>query len=355
MKNTATLNIPATVTSMIKNNKKPSDNARSKIKTALTVIVFLCISLASRNSFGQTYSAYQAGDQTSYGNYQWIGYVYDNLNQTGYMGYYTTGTANFTTNWGLGGPGPFGTTYLTDNETYMVRYKMVNTYENGLYTITSVSDDGVQVSSNGGTSWNVINDWSCTSSTRTATNVVLNGNTNFVMDYAECTAYAQANISITQTCQVPGSPQSLVGVATGLTSCTLSWSTGVPAGTNTYYYYSLYKASDNSLVTSSNQQTMTKALTGLLANTAYYFKVYSQAGCYAVSSATITSSTFYTGIIPGTPTSLTLTAIGTTTATLNWAAGRCCSQQGALRISDKQIFDRDMPCKFSIVSNEKKC
>ena len=100
---------------------------------------------------------------------------------------------------------------------------------------------------------------------------------------------------------------------------------------------------------------MTKALTGLLANTAYYFKVYSQAGCYAVSSATITSSTFYTGIIPGTPTSLTLTAIGTTTATLNWAAGRCCSQQGALRISDKQIFDRDMPCKFSIVSNEKKC
>ncbi len=307
-------------------SEKQPKNSCSKYKTTLAVFLFLCILFANRSSFGQTYSAYQAGDPSYSPTGSWRGYVYDNRSFSttickGYMGYYDV-SANFSTDWGIYGPGPFGSTILTENDNYSVRYRMSKTFENGLYSIAVFADDAAAVSSNGGTSWNVLNDWDCNSVVNTTvTGVPLSGLTNMVFEYAECSANAKASITFTQTCQVPGSPQSLAGVGTGLTSATLSWSTGVPAGTSTYYYYSLYKATDNSLVTSGNQQEMTKTLTGLLANTAYYFKVYSQAGCYAVSSATATSSTFYTGIIPGTPTSLTTTAIGTTTATLNWAAG----------------------------------
>ncbi|MFZ4523784.1 MAG: hypothetical protein ACOYNC_18925, partial [Bacteroidales bacterium] len=297
-----------------------------KPKAALTVFLFLVILFVSQKVLSQTYSAYQAGDQVSYGLNQWRGYVYDNNSYEPqyYFGYYDV-SADFTTNWEGGAPGPFGTHYLGDSDWFAVRYMMQKTYENGLYTISANCDDGVKVYYNNtsGSTWTTaINDWTCTASTRTATNINFNGNYKIIFEYVECTGNAHAGISITQTCQMPGAPQNAAGTGTGLTTATLSWNVGSPAGTNPYYVYALYQASDNTMVGWwAYTQNLSANKTGLTANTGYYFTVYSYPDCWSNNTATVTSPVFYTGIIPGTPTSLSGTASGTATANLSWAAG----------------------------------
>ncbi len=296
-------------------------------KAILTVFLFLAMLFVSRNVQSQTYSGYQFGDQTTYAVNQWSGYVYTNqdFNSSSYMGFYLTGSSDFSTDWGNGGPGPFGSTYMSDNDYFWIRYRMNKTYENGLYTFSSNCDDGVKVyySNTSGSTWTTtIDDFSCTASTRTSTNVNLNGNYNFIMEYKECTGGAHAGISITQTCQVPGTTQNPTGVGTGFTTATISWSAGVPVGTNTQYIYNVKRASDNASIAYSQTTALSVSLTGLTANTGYYVEVFSQALCYnTVNSATATSPVFYTYVAPGAPTSLTATATGTTTASLSWAAG----------------------------------
>ncbi|MCB0491473.1 MAG: T9SS type A sorting domain-containing protein [Cyclobacteriaceae bacterium] len=101
-----------------------------------------------------------AGDQVSYGNGSWIGYVYDGQN-------------NFTTNYkgelfeteifdeSFGGSNTTTSTTGCDfqTETFSVRFKMRKTFGCGDYTFTIGADDGVRLSIDGGTTW-LVNDYS---------------------------------------------------------------------------------------------------------------------------------------------------------------------------------------------------
>ncbi|MBL7758815.1 MAG: hypothetical protein JNL59_15505, partial [Chitinophagaceae bacterium] len=80
------------------------------------------------------------GNQVSYGTGDvWIGYVYDNINFTGYAGYVTEGTAgNPAFDQSFGGS---NTNYTTNGcsiytSTYSVRYKLNKTFAAGGYEFT---------------------------------------------------------------------------------------------------------------------------------------------------------------------------------------------------------------------------
>ncbi|MFZ4706941.1 MAG: fibronectin type III domain-containing protein, partial [Bacteroidales bacterium] len=307
-------------------NRKPEATGNTKtaginfpgIRTiSAGIVVLISLMLSINNTYGQTY--YTGGDGTTYGINQWIGYVYNNYDWTGYQGYYYE-NASFSRNWGTGSPGYPG--MATDN--FRIRYKMQKTFENGLYSFAIQADDAANVSSDGGASANILTDWDCSGVVdATVANVHLNGLTYLVMDYGECYYNASAGITITQTCQMPGPPQNPTGVGTGLTTATLSWNVGSPAGSSTVYSIYVYRASDNVLVQSHYRATslLTYNLTGLTANTQYYYKIKSEPSCWANWTTEVTSNSFYTGIIPGTPLTPSATATGPTTASLSWAAG----------------------------------
>src|SRR4051812_12637373 len=97
------------------------------------------------------------GDQSSYGtNNTWIGYVYDDIARTTYMGYVTEGSAaspNFDESFG-GANGSYPTNGCpVSTSTFGVRYKLVKNFTAGSYTITVGADDGYRLSLDGGVTW----------------------------------------------------------------------------------------------------------------------------------------------------------------------------------------------------------
>lgn len=127
------------------------------------------------------------------------------------------------------------------------------------------------------------------------------------------------------TCTTPGTPQSLVMTPTGTTTANLSWSAGSPAGspTVTYYYY-VYN-SGGSYITGGSTTSTSASVSGLSANSNYYFNVRAYSSCNATySSYSANSSTITT--FPNPPTSISTSAsaidIGeSTTLTANGVVG----------------------------------
>ncbi|RJE70434.1 T9SS type A sorting domain-containing protein [Reichenbachiella sp. MSK19-1] len=127
-----------------------------------------------------------AGDEVTYGDESWIGYVYDGQDDfmTDYRGEIFE-TDIFDESFG-GADGAINTTGCdVDATSFSVRFKMRKTFEHGEYTLTIGGDDGVRLSLDGGATY-IIDDYSNHGyRTVDAVNVELNGAYDMVLEYYE--------------------------------------------------------------------------------------------------------------------------------------------------------------------------
>lgn len=149
------------------------------------------------------------GDETSYGTGDvWIGYLYDNLNFTGYAGYVNEGVSgnpNFNQTFG----GDY-TNYSTNGcpvltETFSVRYKLRKNFTFGNYQIVVGADDGYRLSLDGGATW-VINRWFDQGFNYSAYSATLSGNYDIVLEYYENGGQNRVSFSVSGTCLGPENP-----------------------------------------------------------------------------------------------------------------------------------------------------
>ncbi len=146
--------------------------------------IFFLIFFIHTTAYAQCPTA--LGDEVSYGNNNWIGYVYDganNFNSANYQGFITQAAifdesfcgnnCNFTTN---------GCAVQT--ETFSVRYRMQANFACGLYEFVIGGDDGIRLSIDGGATY-IIDDYSYHPYQTSSVTVFLNGSYNLVLEYFE--------------------------------------------------------------------------------------------------------------------------------------------------------------------------
>ena len=153
--------------------------------------VILTLALIGFSFSGKTQCT-PLGDETTYGNGSWIGYVYsarENFTTGFYIGY-TTESEIFNRDFGNDSVVTNGC--KTDPTTFSVRYKMQKTFACGFYNITIGGDDGVRLSIDGGSTY-LINGYFPQSYTTFSETVFLNGTYDFVIEYFE--AYGDNRVS----------------------------------------------------------------------------------------------------------------------------------------------------------------
>lgn len=156
---------------------------------SVSVTSSLCSSTSSATSVSVCVAS---GDQTTYGNGQWIGYVYQHANanqpspafqNSQYRGFQTQPEV-FDQDWGTGsisGPNICGS-YA---DRFHVRYRMTKSFEAGWYVFTMGGDDGVRLSVNGGSTY-LISNWSNHGyQTTTSAPTYLSGLVNLMLEYYE--------------------------------------------------------------------------------------------------------------------------------------------------------------------------
>jgi hypothetical protein len=132
------------------------------------------------------YAQVPEGDETSYGDGTWIGYVYgggaDNF--TDYRGEIFEAE---TFDESFGGIDVVSSTSGCDfqTENFTVRFKMQKDFVFGEYDFTVGGDDGYRLSIDGGSSWLIDNYAYHGYATTTVTNQVLDGTYNLVLEYFE--------------------------------------------------------------------------------------------------------------------------------------------------------------------------
>lgn len=145
---------------------------------------------------------------TAYGaNNVWIGYVYNTMNLTGYVGYVNEGTAaspNFDQSFGGNNVSYPTSDCNVTTERFSVRYRLRKNFANGVYEFTVGADDGVRLSLDGGATW-VINEWHDQTYTTYSYTTSLNGNVNMVLEYYENTANNRVSFSVGPGCLGTGS------------------------------------------------------------------------------------------------------------------------------------------------------
>lgn len=154
------------------------------------------------------------GDQTSFGNESWTGYVYNwnatNLTPTTYLGYVTEPQI-FDRNFGGAGGVVTGTTTqlcATPNDNFFIRYKMRKNFAPGQYSITVGADDGYRFSIDGGATWVAgLSNYTPHSYSTTTLSICLNGSTDLVIEYFENAV--DARVSFTYSLNPVTAPTSL--------------------------------------------------------------------------------------------------------------------------------------------------
>ncbi|MGV3461481.1 MAG: T9SS sorting signal type C domain-containing protein [Flavobacterium sp.] len=131
------------------------------------------------------------GDQVSYGDQQWIGYVYSGTSSpppngfsSTYQGYVLQNETFelFPGGNALSGPNVCGNYY--DN--YSIRFKMQKTFAAGYYTFYIGADDGYRLSFDGGATWvSDLSDWADHGFNTKAATLYREGTYNMVLEYYE--------------------------------------------------------------------------------------------------------------------------------------------------------------------------
>lgn len=134
-------------------------------------------------------------------------------------------------------------------------------------------------------------------------------------------------IIITPACTTPGTPLSLSTSGIGVSSATLNWAAGSPAGSATVtYYWAVNTTSTVDYETNYIQRGTTTSLTsgalsGFLNGTTYYWTVKAITSCDATVSSYAAAINFTTlCTTPSVPTALNTTGTTTTSSTFNWTA-----------------------------------
>ncbi|RYY59633.1 MAG: hypothetical protein EOO05_12640, partial [Chitinophagaceae bacterium] len=174
------------------------------------------IAMVAFSTFSHSQSCTPQGDQTTYGtNDVWIGYVYSNIDFTGYVGYVNQGASGnpfFDQNFG-GDDVMYPTNGCpVQTETFSVRYKLRRTVPNGTYRVTLAGDDGYRLSLDGGATW-VIDQWANSGVyTGTVVDLTLSGTVNAILEYRENTGANRVTFSFGAVC-VPSENQATYGTS----------------------------------------------------------------------------------------------------------------------------------------------
>jgi len=196
------------------------------------------------------------GDQTTYGNTSWIGYVYSavdtanppsNVFTTNYRGYITQ-PEQFNLDTSVTGAVSGANLCGTYNTQFSIRFKMQENFTTGYYAFTVGGDDGYRLSLDGGATFliNNFNDHAYT--TTTSASIYLSGNTNLVLEYYQQGGYSRVSFSYTACTNYSSAPTAISGTSslcngsggTTLTAtggyeapgATYQWGTGNVVGSN---------------------------------------------------------------------------------------------------------------------------
>lgn len=175
------------------------------------------------------------GDQTTYGNGSWTGYVYSSTSAGLFSNYIGYVTENETFNRTHSGPVGATTNLSCSNPTdlFAIRYKMTKNFAAGLYNFTVGGDDGIRLSVDGGATW-LINSWIDHSYATYTASVYLNGNTNLVMEFYENGGIAHSSFSYTVT-PSPATPGNPTSNSPNCGSVTITRNGNPPAGETWYW------------------------------------------------------------------------------------------------------------------------
>jgi hypothetical protein len=189
------------------------------------------------------------GDQSSYGNESWIGYVYfgtaaaystnppTNPFATEFYKGYITQTPHFDQDYEY--DAVYGAALCGgQNNTLAIRYKMTKYYAAGTYTFTVGGDDGYRLSIDGGSTYLISNwyDHGYTSASATAT--LAAGYYNLVFEYYENAVSSRVSYFDTSCTTYSTAPTTITGIASickGSTT-TFTASGGVAAAGSVYQW-----------------------------------------------------------------------------------------------------------------------
>ena len=251
------------------------------------------------------------GDQTTYGQGEWRGYVYSpitgsiptaaSFSNTAYIGYVTR-TETFDQNLGSG---PLARTATmcsaTGNDNFLIRYKMQKTLAAGYYTFTVGGDDGYRLSLDGGATFlSGTNDWTDHGYHYTsATYYHAGGTANMVLEYFEHGGDSRVTFSYALAACTSSVPTAITGNATSncATGTTLT-ATGGTAGTNSVYQWGVGTVAGQNIITG---QTGASITVHPLSTKTYWVRRYSAAPCSSYTDA-ITKTVTVATPAPGDPT-----------------------------------------------------
>ena len=238
-----------------------------------------------------------SGDQTSYGNNSWIGYVYANHNTTSnpvvedvfatsYRGYITQNEV-FDLNFPscvISGANVCG----TYNTKYAVRFKMNKNFAPGNYNFLVGGDDGFRLSLDGGATY-VINKWNAQAYTTASATIYLSGDTNLILEYFQG-PLSVARVSFNYTSCVPSTaPTAITGNTTTCsgTSTTLTASGGIEVYGATYQWGTGSVVGSN-IISGQTSSSITVAPTSTIT---YWVRRIDAAPCSLISSGITTTVT----------------------------------------------------------------
>ncbi len=179
-----------------------------KYYSSFKQVILLLFFIVFQNTYAQC-PGNPPGDQTSYGNNEWIGYVYSDIPNNAlppdnfsanYKGYITQPDdfEIFLGEGSISGPDLCGT--YADN--FAIRFKMKKTWTPGYYTFYVGADDGYRVSFDGGVTFvNEISDWADHGYSTKAVTLYMEGEKNMVLEYFEHAGSSRLNFDFfTATC-----------------------------------------------------------------------------------------------------------------------------------------------------------
>jgi hypothetical protein len=283
------------------------------------------------------------GDQTTYGNESWIGYVYfgtpsDYVSDppttafaSGYYTGYVTQTPHFDQDYEY--DAVWGSTICSgQNNNFAIRYKMTKYYAAGSYTFTVGGDDGYRLSIDGGATYLISNWIEHGYVSSSATTTLAAGYYNLVFEYYEdsggsrvsyfdtsCTTYSTAPTTITGTTTICKGSTTTFTASGGVAApgSVYQWGYGTTAG-----YYIMNGQTGNSVTVGPNQNEniwVRRIDAGSCSNTTLCTKTYLTVLTPSTAPTTVSGTTT---ICPGEST--TLTASGGTSASgavFQWGTG----------------------------------
>jgi hypothetical protein len=155
---------------------------------------------------------------------------------------------------------------------------------------------------------------------------VMQRETTSEADVTPCATYSwgsvhdyTVNVTAAASCTTPGTPWNLSGSATGQTTASISWSAGSPAGSPTVTYFWEVYTSGGFFVTSGSTPSTSTSISGLSANTTYYFRVRAYTSCNATYSSWSSNSSNFT-TFPAMPATASCNATSFSTVNASWSS-----------------------------------